>query len=110
MGQEDIELSLRALQRGYRIVYAPSLKVFDTRFQKTTLPAAADGPLKSYEIYVAASRLYIGIKRFKYIFPNGFNLLLFQTIYYLHMTLYLLRRRSLQSWPDIIKTSNIQSL
>ena len=110
LGQEDIELSLRALKLGYDITYCPELKVFDTCFSKTTLPSAQKGTLKDYEIYVAASRLYIGIKRFKYIFPNPFKLLAFTTLYYLHMTSYLLRRGSLQVWPAIIQTSNIQRL
>lgn len=110
LGQEDIELSLRALRCGYQIIYEPTLKVFDTRFQKTTLPSAEQGKMQSYEIYVAASRLYIGIKRYKHLFPDPIKLLIFRVVYYLHMTLYLLRRKSLQSWPDIIKISNVNRL
>lgn len=107
LGQEDIELSLRALKRGYDIIYCPELKVFDTCFSKTTLPSAQKGALKDYEIYVAASRLYIGIKRFKHIFPDPIKLFAFISFYALHMTTYLLRRGSLQSWPRILQCSNV---
>lgn len=110
LGQEDIEISLRALKQEYRIIYCQELKVYDTLFAKTSLPSAAHGSLKDYEIYVAASRLYIGIKRYKYIFPNTFKLMIFKITYYLHMTTYLLRRNSLHSWPRIIEESNIELL
>ena len=110
LGQEDIELSLRAINRGYNIVHHKALKVYDTCFQKTTLSSAYSGPLQKYEIYVAASRLYVGIKRYKHLFPNVMKLLMFIFVYYTHMTIYLLRRQSLHSWPEILKTSNANAL
>jgi GT2 family glycosyltransferase len=110
MGQEDIELSLRALKLGYQILYCPEMRVLDTCFGKPSVPSAKDGPLKIYEIYALASQLYVGIKRYKYIFPNPVNLALFLIAYFDCTFRYLLRRGSLHSWPEIIKASNIDKL
>ncbi|MBE9098538.1 glycosyltransferase family 2 protein [Vacuolonema iberomarrocanum] len=110
LGQEDIELSLRAIRCGYTIAYYTDLKVTDICFNKSTMGSTAKGTLTSYEIYVAASRLYIGIKRYKHLFPNALKLLMFTVTYYTHMALYLFRRRSLSSLADIIKVSNINAL
>lgn len=111
LGQEDIELSLRALSQGYKIVYHSDMKVFDLCLkQNKGVTTFKVGPLNQYEIYVAASRLYVGIKRYKHLFPNAFKLILFQVIFYSHMTIYLLRRRALSSWPAILKESKIRTL
>lgn len=110
LGQEDIELSLRALKNGYQIIYCPEMKVFDTCFNRTAVPSAKDGALKQYEIYVAASRLYVGIKRYKHIFPNRLRLIAFLTAYALSTTRYLIRRHSLNSWEEIMQESNISKL
>ncbi|MEO1147435.1 MAG: glycosyltransferase [Cyanobacteria bacterium J06638_22] len=110
LGQEDIELSLRAIKCGYKMAYYPDLKVSDICFQNSTMPLATKGALTNYEIYVAASRLYIGVKRYKYLFPNALKLMAFTAIYYIHTTFYLLRRTSLNSWADILKISNVNML
>lgn len=110
-GYEDAELCLRALKRGYKILYCPELKVLhDGSNNKSTLIVAEIGSLTKYEICVEAARLYVGIKRYKDLFPNPLKLLAFTSYYFLHMTAFLLKRGSLQAWPEIIRRSQIQRL
>jgi len=111
LGQEDIELSLRALRQGYQIIYHPEMEVFDLCVKPNHgVTAFKRGPLNQYETYVAASRLYVGIKRYKHLYPDRIKLLLFQILFYSHMTIYLLRKRAIQSWPAILKESRIKAL
>lgn len=111
-GYEDAELCLRALKRGYKILYRPELKVVNTGFKKGTLNNYTDqlSSLSNYEIYIEAARLYVGIKRYKYIFPDFLKLYSFLFVYIAHMTIYLLRKKSLNSWQKIIQTSSVYKL
>jgi GT2 family glycosyltransferase len=109
-GYEDAELCLRALKRGYQIVHCPELKVINSCFHKGTLTTASLEQMTDYEVYIEAARLYVGIKRYKVLFPNFFKLGSFISIYFAHMTIYLLRRRSLAVLPEIIRRSHIGRL
>ncbi len=110
IGQEDAELCLRALKQGYHILHCPELSAFNAGSSGGTLTKDRVGRLTDYEIYAEASRLYIGIKRYTYLSPNPFKLIAFIAVYFIHMTAYLLKRRSLQAWPKIISRSKIQNL
>lgn len=101
-GYEDALLCLRAIKRGYRIVHCPKLKTTDTRLGKSTLNLEKIGKLTKYDLYVEAARLYVGIQRYKNLYPNPIKLILFLTIYHIHMTIYLIKNRALRSWLKII--------
>jgi GT2 family glycosyltransferase len=109
-GYEDAELCLRALKRGYQIVHCPELRVTDTCARASTLNEVGQTELNNYEIYIEAARLYVGIKRYKNIFPNRLKLIAFVSLYGVHMTAYLLKRRSLGAWGDILRYSHISKL
>jgi GT2 family glycosyltransferase len=109
-GYEDAELCLRALKRGYQILHCPTLEVFNSCYQKGTLANTSLAKLTDYEIYIEAARLYVGIKRYKNLSPNLLKLFSFISIYFAHMTVYLLRRRSLSALPEIVKRSHINRL
>jgi glycosyltransferase involved in cell wall biosynthesis len=110
IGQEDAELCLRALKRGYKILHCPELGALDTGFGVSTLKENKVTKLSDYEIYIEASRFYIGVKRYLYLFPNLIKFLAFLIVFLGHMIVYLLRRRSLESLPLIIARSNIDCL
>ena len=110
IGQEDVEFSFRVLKRGYRILYCPDMRVTDICPGASTMPSAMTGHLTDYELYREASRLYVGIKRYKHLFPNLFKLVAFTSVYFAHMTVYLSRRGSLSMLPEIIRRSNIKYL
>lgn len=109
-GCEDAELCLRALKQGYQIVHCPELQVVDTHAGASSLDELSPTGLSKYEIYIEAARLYIGIKRYKYIFPNPLKLIAFVGIYAVHMTVYLLKRRAVGAWADILKHAHISKL
>ena len=109
-GQGDAILCLRALKRGYRILYCPELKVLNTRFRTGTLRENLVGELTNYDIHQQAARLHIGIKRYKEIYPNFLNLSAFLLIYFAHMTLFLYRKQALKAWPYLIERSDIKKL
>ncbi|BCL38073.1 hypothetical protein NSMS1_45200 [Nostoc sp. MS1] len=110
-GYEDAELCLRALKRGYKIIHCPELRVnHDAGVKGSSLMVSEIGKLTNYEISIEAARLYVGIKRYKDLFPNVLKLISFCFIYFLHMTAYLSKRASLQAWPEIIRRSRIQKL
>ena len=50
----------------------------------------------------------LGIKRYKYIYPNPLKLLAFLSIYFTHMNIYLLRKKALRSWSKIIEYSHFK--
>lgn len=104
-GYEDAELCLRALRRGYQILFCPELRVEDTRAGKSVLATKA-GTLTNSQIYANAARLYVGIKRYKYLFPNPVKLTAFLGVYFVHMTIFLLRKGKLDTWSDIIHHSH----
>ncbi len=109
-GYEDAELCLRALKRGYRILHCPELRAYHTQFGKGTLMVKGTSSLTDYEINIEAARLYVGIKRYKDIFPNPLMLVAFLSFYCSHMTMYLLKHRALDAWPQILYRSNIKQL
>ena len=110
-GYEDAELCLRALKRGYKILHCPELRVLHTGAgNNSSLHVPDIGSLTNYELSIEAARLYVGIKRYKNLFPNLLKLIVFCCIYVVHMTAYLLKRSSLQAWPEIIRRSHIQRL
>lgn len=108
-GYEDAELCLRAVQQGYKIVDCPNLKVTHMGADSSSMTEAA-GNITNYEISIEAARLYVGVKRYKYLFPNPFKLLAFVVIYVVHMTAYLLKRGAIHVWPQILRRSQIQRL
>ena len=101
---------MRALKRGYRILYCPELKVLNTRFRTGTLRENLVGELTNYDIHQQAARLHIGIKRYKEIYPNFLNLSALLLIYFAHMTLFLYRKQALKAWPYLIERSDIKKL
>jgi GT2 family glycosyltransferase len=105
-GYEDAELCLRVKKRGYDIVYCPNLRVLHSSYGESTLSIPSIGQMTDYDLYIEAARLYIGVKRYKSIFPNFFKLFLFIFIYFPHMTIYLIRKRSLSALPMILERSN----
>ncbi|MBD2359721.1 glycosyltransferase family 2 protein [Anabaena sp. UHCC 0399] len=110
-GYEDAELCLRALKREYKILHCPELRVLNTGDNgKSSLMVSDIGTLTYYEISIEAARLYVGIKRYKNLFPNLLKLAVFCFVYFLHMTVYLWRRSSLQAWPEIIRRSHVERL
>lgn len=109
-GYEDAELCLRALKRNYQILYCPELKVFSSGYDRSTLTNSSLAHMTDYEIYIEAARLYVGIKRYRYLYPSCLKLFSFISIYFAHITIYLLRRRSLAVLPEIIRRSHIDRL
>jgi GT2 family glycosyltransferase len=107
-GYEDAELCLRALKRKYQIVHCPELRVI--HMGKSTMHEPVIGGLTRYEISIEAARLYVGIKRYKDLYPHPIKLVIFLVIYFVHMTVYLFRRGAIQAWPDIIRLSRTQQL
>lgn len=109
-GQGDAILCLRALKRGYQIVFCPELRALNTRPEGGTLAIDANGKLTDYDIHQIAARLYIGVKRYKDLFPNPFKLAAFLAIYFPHMTLHLAKNGALDAWPKIIQRSRFREL
>ncbi|MEM9922469.1 MAG: glycosyltransferase [Cyanobacteria bacterium P01_D01_bin.50] len=108
-GYEDAELCLRAIKYGYKIVSCPELQVH-VKSTDSVLDAPGIGGVSNYELYIEAARLYVGIKRYKNLFPNTMKLIAFLTRYFVHMSGYLLKRRAIQAWPEIIRRSRLQLL
>lgn len=107
-GYEDALLCLQAIKQGYEILHCPELEVTDTRQGKSTLNTEGVGKLTKYDIYIEAARLYVGIQRYKNLFPNPFKLTTFISIYFIHMNIYLLRKKAITAWSEIIKYSHFQ--
>lgn len=109
-GYEDALLCLEAIKNGFKILHCPELKVTDTRPCQSTLNVGGIGKLTQYDLYIEAARLYVGIKRYKNIFPNPLQLSTFLAIYFMHMTIYLYRKKAITAWSDIIKYSHFKDL
>ena len=109
-GYEDAELCLRALKRDYRILPCPELRVLHTSADKSTLANETIGNLTDYAIYIEAARLYVGIKRYKDLSPDLLKLVFFVSLYFAHMTVYLIRCGSLKALPEIVRRSKWQRL
>jgi GT2 family glycosyltransferase len=108
-GYEDAELCLRAIKSNYKILSCPELQV-NVKSTESVLDAPGIGGVSNYELHIEAARLYVGIKRYKNLFPNPLKLLAFLSIYFAHMSGFLLKRGSIQAWPEIIRRSRIQLL
>ncbi|MEM7715558.1 MAG: glycosyltransferase [Cyanobacteria bacterium P01_A01_bin.68] len=108
-GYEDAELCLRAIKYDYKIISCPELRV-NEKSTDSVLDAPGIGGVSNYELHIEAARLYVGIKRYKNLFPNPIKLLVFLTIYFVHMSGYLLKRGAIQAWPEIIRRSRINLL
>jgi GT2 family glycosyltransferase len=109
-GYEDAELCLRALSQGFSIVYVSNLIALHTRFQQGTLVESSLGKLSQYDISIEAARLYIGIKRYKFIFPSPIRLAAFMLVYFAHMAIYLARKGEIGSLRNILALSNAGQL
>lgn len=110
-GYEDAELCLRALKRGYKILECPELNVLHLAYDnQSSLHVPDMGNMSNYEISIEAARLYVGIKRYKDLFPNFFKLVAFLVLYFVHMTAYLLKRGALPVLPEIVRRSHIERL
>ncbi len=112
-GYEDAELALRAIKRGYKILYCPELKADIYPVNSVLATGTSDldiGGLNYYDLNIEAARLYIGIKRYKDLFPNPLKLIAFLLIYFLQMSRYLFKNKAIQAWPEIIRRSRIQRL
>ena len=107
-GYEDALLCLQAIKQGYNILHCPELKVADTRQGKSTLNVDGIGKLTKYDIYIKSARLYVGIQRYKHLFPNPFKLVTFLSIYFMHMNIYLYRKKAITAWSEIIKYSHLK--
>jgi GT2 family glycosyltransferase len=108
-GYEDAELCLRAIRLSYQITYCPDLRVADAgqpSILKTDSPTAKIG---QHELHVEAARLYVGVKRFKLIFPSHLKLIIFLAVYFSHMSIYLIRKNSLEDLPKIFQASRIST-
>jgi glycosyltransferase involved in cell wall biosynthesis len=107
-GIEDAELSLRALRRGYVIRLMPALRTFDTMPGSGVLhERRAEGGLTRYEVSCEAARLYIGVKRYRSIQPDAMKLGAFVLVYFAHLSVYLVRRRSLPLLVSIVRLSRV---
>ena len=104
-GYEDAELCLRVLKKGYQISNCPELRVFHGSSGEGTLSTPRIGNLTDYDLYIEAARLYIGVKRYKAIFPNFLKLILFIGIYFPHIGVYLMRKKALSALPMILERS-----
>ena len=109
-GYEDAELCLRAIKRGYKILSCPELAVNSTVEESSTLQSPGIGGVSNYELHIEAARLYVGIKRYKNLFPNPLKLIAFVSFYFIHMTGYLLKKGAIQAWPEIIRRADIGKL
>jgi glycosyltransferase involved in cell wall biosynthesis len=110
-GQGDAILCLRALKQGYRIVYVPELRALDTSpGEGRNLRIKTIGLLTDYNIHQQAARLYIGVKRYKDLFPNYFKLVSFLTIYFGHILFFLYTKKALRALPLIMQRSHFREL
>lgn len=109
-GYEDGELCLRAINRGYEIKLVPDLKVYNSCFDQGTLIVPSVAQLTDYQIYLDAARLYIGVKRYKYLSPNSAKLSLFILVYITHILIFLTKKRSLKALPEILARSKVREI
>ena len=107
-GYEDAELCLRVKKKGYEIIPCPDLRVFHSSSGVGPLLVPKIGKLTDYELYIEAARLYIGVKRYKSIFPSPVKLSIFMGIYFPHMIIFLLRKHALNALPLILSRSKFE--
>jgi GT2 family glycosyltransferase len=108
-GYEDAELSLRALKDGYEIVHSDDMIVTDAGHGKSTLVEGTDR-VDPYNFAGEAARLYVGVKRFKDLYPDPTKLAAFLALYFAQCTWSLSKRRSLNRLPELVRLSNVTSL
>lgn len=107
-GIEDAELLLRALRAGHSIELVPALRARDTLPGSGVLHSRDPrGGLTRYQVNCEAARLYVGIKRYGRIEPDVLKLCAFTSWYFIHLLLYLVRRKSIGSLVPIIRRSNV---
>ena len=109
-GYEDGELCLRAIKHGYEIQLVPSLKVYNSCFDQSTLLVPSVAKLTDYQIYPEAARLYVGVKRYKYLSPNFAKLYLFILVYIAHILIFLSKKQSLKALPVILERSKVRDI
>ncbi|MEM7554976.1 MAG: glycosyltransferase [Cyanobacteria bacterium P01_A01_bin.84] len=109
-GYEDAELCLRAIRRGYKIVSCPELVVKSSIVEGSTLSTPGIGGVSNYELHIEAARLYVGIKRYKDLFPNPLKLIAFIVVYFMQMSAYLFKNGAIQAWPEIIRRARLRTL
>lgn len=102
-GYEDAELCLRALRLNHRIIHCPELRVSHMRSGIGPLLVSKIGNLTDYEIFIEAARLYVGIKRYKWLYPNSIKLIVFISIYFFHIIPFLLSRKALGALSKILE-------
>lgn len=110
-GYEDAELCLRALRRGYKISHCPELLVKHMcPGSESSLRVPDVGNMSNYEISIEAARLYVGIKRYKDLYPNLLKLVTFVVLFFIQMTVYLFKKGALTALPEILRRSKINRL
>ena len=109
-GYEDGELCLRAIKRGYLIKKVSGLQVFNSCYEQGTLNDSSLAGLSNYQIYTEAARLYVGVKRYKFIDPNFVSLFTFVSTYFIYLLFFLIKNRSLQVFPELMKRSQVDKL
>ncbi|MEM7726625.1 MAG: glycosyltransferase [Cyanobacteria bacterium P01_A01_bin.45] len=109
-GYEDAELCLRAIKRGYKIISCPGMVVKSSITQSSTLDAPGIGGISNYQLHIEAARLYVGIKRYKNVFPNPLKLIAFVAVYFTQMSAYLFKNGAIQAWPEIIRRARLGTL
>jgi GT2 family glycosyltransferase len=108
-GLEDAELSLRAVKDGFDIVHAPTMVLTDAAYSQSTL-LDDPGTVSAYAFTGEAARLYVGVKRYKYIETNYAKLALFVPLFFGQLTWSLAKRRALHRMPELVRLSNVTSL
>jgi GT2 family glycosyltransferase len=110
-GYEDAELCLRANKHGFRVLTLPSLMSLDTGSGTGTLTQEGEtSKLSDYHIYIEAARLYVGVKRYHIISSSIIRLMLFLITYFAHMSIFLLKKKSLGKFSLILKTAQVDRL
>jgi glycosyltransferase involved in cell wall biosynthesis len=110
-GYEDAELCLRAKKNGFKIFALPSLISIDTEAGNgTLLKKGDDNKISDYQVYIEAARLYVGVKRYYIISSSVTRLMVFIFTYFVHMSIFLLKKKSLGKFSLILKTAQVDRL
>jgi GT2 family glycosyltransferase len=110
-GYEDAELCLRAIQQGFKIRSLPSLISYHSCPNGSTLMGkTSNNEISQHQIHLESARLYVGIKRYKYIRSSPILLAIFLGLYFSHMVLFLMKRGELNKLGAIIKNAKLDRL
>jgi GT2 family glycosyltransferase len=104
-GYEDAELSMRALERGYRFQLCLNLKALNLGAGQSSF-----GSPVIDRVCVHAARLYVGTKRYLYIRRSLPRFILFAVAFAVHLTAHLIRTRSIDKLPLVVRLANLQAL